>query len=399
MNPAQVYTVVNAAAKQAFGETAVTALDTSSFIALGDKVLSSAEDTDAFNRALSDVIGRTIIGVRPYRGKYKGLIKKPFDYGAILRKIYVEVGDAEENPSWEISDEGFEATYPQVMVPKIKQHLFDKMATYEYGVTIPNTLWETAFHNPMDMAMLIDAIFMSLDMKTEISLDNMSRMVRAAFISRIIEGAGVNAINLLGQYNTTFAKELKAATAIYDKEFIRWSNMIIGMFTDRLEDPSRLFNSAGYLRHTPKEYQVLTVLSNYAKASDSYLQSDTYHQELVAMPYYNVVSYWQGSGTNYSFDDVSTVNVKLDANKTAVAHPYVLAVLNDIEALGITLDKPYTVAEPAKHYQFTDYWNKVNRGYFNDMSENGVVFYMADAEPTPEQQSVVNNIVKSAAKK
>lgn len=398
MTPSQVYTIVNAAAKQVFGESAVTAIDTSSFVALGDKVLSSQDDVDAFNKALSDVIGRTIISIRPYRGKYKGMIKKPFEYGTILRKIYVEIGDAEKNESWEISNEGFTATYPQVIVPKVKQHLFDSMATYEYGVSVPNTLWETAFHSEQEMAMLIDAIFISLEMKTEISLDNMSRLVRAAYISRILESGGVRAVNLLGQYNLTFSKSLTEETALYDKEFIRWSNMIIGMFTDRLEEPGRLFNSAAYLRHTPKDYQVLTVLSNYAKASESYLQSDTYHDNLVAMPYYNVVPFWQGTGTDYSFASVSTVNVKLAADKAAVAYPYVLAVLNDIEAVGITLDKPYSIAEPANHYQYTNFWNKVNRGYFNDMSENGVVFYMKAETPSEEQQAAVKSVTQRATK-
>jgi hypothetical protein len=44
----QIYTLINEVAKQTFGESAVTVTDTSTLVALGDKVLSSDVDTDKF---------------------------------------------------------------------------------------------------------------------------------------------------------------------------------------------------------------------------------------------------------------------------------------------------------------------------------------------------------------
>mgnify|MGYP007050003483 CR=1 FL=1 len=56
----QIYTLINEVAQQTFGESAITVKDTSTLVALGDKVLSSDKDTDKFAKSLVDRIGRTI---------------------------------------------------------------------------------------------------------------------------------------------------------------------------------------------------------------------------------------------------------------------------------------------------------------------------------------------------
>lgn len=376
----QIYNIVNQAAKMVLGDTAITAVDTSSFISLGNAILNSEDNKnlDMFNKAIMDVVGKTIISNRVWRNNDKsGIIKDPFTYGAILRKYYVEVGDAKENPAYNISNTNFSATYAPIMKPTIKQYLFDKLSTFEYGVSVPDDLWKTGFHSETEMGVLIDAVFVSLDMKMELALVNLTRLTRAAYMARLINAGGVRAVNLLAEYNTATGQSLTAGKALMDKEFIRWSNMIIGMYTDRIEEPSRLFNNAGNIRHTPKSLQVLSVLSNYARASEVYLESDTYHDDLVKMPHYNKVAFWQGSGTSYAFNDVSAIKIKLD-DSTTVEATGIVAFLHDIEALGVTLDQPRTKTQYYPHEEFTNYWEKGTRGYFNDLSENAIVFYIAD---------------------
>lgn len=378
MNPVQVYLIVGAAAKQAFGETAITPIDTSSFIALGDSILSSDTSTDAFNSAINDVIGRTIIDVRIYNPDADPMVRHPFEFGAALRKIYVELGDARENNSWNIGKENYSPEFAPIMKPIIEQHLFNSMSTYEFGVTIPDDLWSTAFHNEQEMAALISGIFVAMEMRMQLSLEHLNNLVRASFIARKSLTGGIVACNLLTAYNTETNNSLTVSSAMRDKEFIRWSNMTIGMFVDRLTKPSRLFNDAKYLRHTPRDLQVLTLLSNYAKASDVYLESDTYHDELVKLPYFRTVPYWQGSGEDYSFNEVSKIEVILTANEEPTTVTGVIGLLADYEAMGTTIDKPRTPTERNSHDEYTNYYNKANRGYFNDMSENGVIFYLAE---------------------
>lgn len=391
----QVYTIVNAIMRQGFGETAVEVVDLAGFISTGNDVLSTQENKDIFTGALSDVIGRTIISIRAYNPSYEYIVRNTFDYGMALRKIYVDVGDAMENPSWEIGEESYQPDFAPVYTPEVKEYLFAKRSTYEFGVTIPDYQLETAFHNPMEMALLIDGIFVAMDNRFKASLESMISLTMAAFIARkMSEKKGMYGVNLLSIYNAATGNSLTQDQARITPDFYRYSNAQISLFCDRFERMSRIFNNAGNLRHTPEDLQVLLVLSDYAKASQSYLQSDTFHDEYVEMPYYRTVPYWQGSGENYDFSSVSAIDVQI--GNTEYKMDGIVALLYDHEALGITFDRERMATQRNGHAEYTDYWHKADRGYFNDMSENGIVFYMADTDGITESEVVSTAAVKKA---
>ena len=73
------------------------------------------------------------------------------------------------------------------------------------------------------------------------------------------------------------------------------------------------------------------------------------------------------------------VNIKLGDTVT-VNQTGVIAVAYDFEALGVTMKERRTTTERNNKDEYTNYYNKANIGYFNDMSENGIVFYLAENE-------------------
>ena len=167
----QIYALVNEVAKQTFGESAITVTDTSTLVALGDKVLSSDTSTDKFAKALVDRIGRTIFSIRRYNASGDdGLVKEPFEYGCIVQKIYVDLPEAKENNAWEIGSESYTPVFAPVIKPTIKQKLFEKMVTWEIDVTIPDFMFKTAFTSAQGVATLIDAIFVTMDSYMEVAL-------------------------------------------------------------------------------------------------------------------------------------------------------------------------------------------------------------------------------------
>lgn len=374
----QIYTILNNVAKMQYGSAAVSVVDTSTMIALGDTVLSSADDTDAFMSALTDRIGKTIFSVRKYEGVDENVVKHSFDFGLIVQKIYVDMPDTEENTSWEIGESDFTPEYAPVIKPTVKQKLFSSLNTFEVAVTIPDNILKTAFLTELAMAALIDAIFMAVENRIEVAMESMVNLTRAAFIARKIDaGNDCGSINLLEEYNTQFGATLTAKMALYTPEFQRFAASQISLWCKRMRKMSVLFNDEGFKRHTPREDLVLTVLDDFAQTAATYLQADTFHKELVEMPRYNTVPYWQGSGTSFSFSSLSSINVKLTSTKT-VAQDGVIAVAYDWQALGAMIDRKSAATERNSRAEYTNFYNKVERGMFNDMSENGIVFYIAD---------------------
>lgn len=382
-NVNQVYTIVNDVAKQAFGQEAVTVTDTSTLVALGNLVYSSENNTDVYWKTLVDRIGRTIFSIREYETRYPGVVKHPFEFGVILQKIYVDLPEARENNAWNIGNPDYVPSFAPVIKPTVKQKLFSKISTWEIDVTIPDNILKTAFVNARQMAMLIDAIFVAQDNGMKVALENCVDLTRAAFIARKITANNpCGAINLLTQYNTLTNESLTVASCLRDLQFLKYASMEISLWIGRMTRMSVLFNDEGYKRHTPEELAVLTVLDQFAKSVDFYLQADTWHETITKLPFYDTVPYWQGSGTDFSFDSTSTINVEIETvaggEKTTVKQSGILAILYDYEAMGVTIDDRRSTTERNNKDEYTDYFNKANMGYFNDMSENAIVFYIAE---------------------
>lgn len=374
----QIFNIVNDVAKQTFGEKAISVVDTSTLVALGDAVLKSDENTENFTNTLVDRIGRTVFSTRAYTtDNAEGMVREPFEYGCILQKIYVDLPDAKENNSWEIGKGNYTPTFAPVIKPTLKQKLFNKQTTWEIDVTIPDFMLRTAFTSATEMAVLIDAIFTSMENMMQIALENNKNLTRANFIaSKLHSNKPCGAINLLHLYNTLTSQTLTVDACMRDLGFLKWSTQQINLWAKRLSKMSTLFNDEGYKRFTPQSDLIVNVLQDYDSAINSYLQSDTYHNEMTKIASsYSTVPYWQGSGLNYTFEDTSKIDVKIDET-TTITETGIIAVLYDRDAMGVTITERRGTTQRNNKDEYTDYFNKATYGYFNDLSENGIVFYV-----------------------
>lgn len=378
-NVNQIYSILNDASKQTFGNSAITVIDSASFTSLGEKVLSNDAWTENFTNNLTNRISKTVYGIRNYNGVNKNMLRENFEYGAIVQKIHVEMPEAKQNNAWEIGTEGYTPTYAPVIKPQVSQKLFNKIATWEIDITIPDFMLKTAFLNETSMATFIDAIFTAMSNAMQICHDNNANLIRANFIGNILhKNKSTQAINLLHEYNTLTNASLTVANCLRDIDFLKYATMQINLWTKRMGVMSTLFNDDGNTKFTDKENLVIDVLQDFASATATFLEADTYHKELVSLPMYNEVAYWQGSGQTFAFEDTSKINVKIDKTNT-VEKSGIIAVAYDYLAMGTTINQPRTTTERNNKDEYTNYYNKANIGCFNDLGENCIVFYIAEA--------------------
>ena len=187
--------------------------------------------------------------------------------------------------------------------------------------------------------------------------------------------SGVKAVNLLKLYNETVETPLTKEAALTDPDFIRFATYQISMYSDRMSKISTLFNVEKAERFTPKDLQHVVLLSDFAKASETFLASNTYNADKVALPKHETVPYWQGSGTGYGIDDVSTIDVKTSAGNV-VKMSGIIGVIFDRDALGVSnLDRRVTTNYNPRAEFYTNFY-KFDAGFYNDLSENFVVFFV-----------------------
>ena len=376
----QIYNIVNNVAKQAWGENAVQAVDLTGVIAMGNKILSSESDKELFMNTLINRIGKVIISSRPYSGFARNIIKDEMEYGSVIQKIYIEPFEAEVNQSWNIA-KGTELSQGVVTPPEAKQYLFEVKDVYQFTVTIPDYQINTAFTNESTLSAFISAIFVSMETSITLSIDNMINMCIANFIGEKIhyqaqpEAKGVHAINLLDLYNKAYTLELTPEDAIKNQDFLRFAGQQIKIHMKRMESMSTIYNTEQLKRHTPSDYMNVYLLTDYASANATYLESDTFNRELVELPGYTEIPYWQGQGTNATFKDVSSIDITT-SNGNAVKKSYIIGFIFDREALGVFFNRRKATSFYAPRQEVTQYFEKLDMGYFNDLSENGVVFYL-----------------------
>lgn len=383
MTVEQIYDIINPITKEILGETAVVNEDLSNIVDIG-KELFDATDVDNYVKSLVNHIGRVIFVNRPYSGSAPSVLMDGWEYGSVLEKISAELPEATENESWELTDG---ASYdPNIFYkPKVSAKFFNKKVTFEIPMSFTEKQVKESFSNAGQLNGFLSMLYNAVDKSMTIKIDSLVMRTINNMIAETLhdfnangnyKDTGVRAVNLLKLYNDDKGATLTAEKSIKDPDFIRFASYIMGLYMERLSKISSLFNIGGKDRFTSRDLLHVILLSDFAKASDSFSMSSTFHNEFVALPKGEIVPYWQGSGTDYSFNSVSSINVKIASGDTVNASG-IIGVMFDRDALGVTnLDRRVTTNYNPKAEFFSN-WYKFDAGYFNDMNENFVLFYVA----------------------
>ena len=367
----QIYDIVNSVNEQTMGLTDLTVVDEQGLISLGQTVLTTNGLADTWLNSLAQRIGRTIISFREYKSKYSDMVLDSMQWGNIVQKIKVSMPEATEDESYSLV-EGQSVDMYKVANPKVTQSFFTTETPYQFFVTIKRTQLEEAFTSETSMNGFIGAIYGEVQNAIELSLESLARNCINNFI-----GEKVNAtkeINLLAMYNTETSKKLTVATCLHDKEFLAYCVSRINLYSKYMENMSTEYNDGTQTRHTPKSLQHLRVLEDFESRLETVVQYQAFRDNYVKLNNYHTTSFWQ------SIKKPSEINVRISSDGTTVNHSGILAVLYDRDALGLYKKDSWNSTTPfnsAGGYYNTYYHHK--ELYFNDLSENFVVFVIADA--------------------
>lgn len=380
MKVEQIATIVNGLASEVLGEGAPTTADDFSNIVDVGKAVFDTMPVDNYVRKLLDHIGRVVFVNRPYSGRAPSVLMESWEYGSILEKIDAGVPEAELNPTWNLVNG---QTYNQDVFngPKdVVAKFWNDKVTFQVAFSFAEEQVKSAFSDVTQLNAFFSMIYTKIDTSMTIRLD--------ALVMGTINNFSVNVyaknkgINLLAEYKKIKpTSTITAATALYDLDFIKFAAYQFKLYSRRLTNASVAFNLGGRVRHTPTDLQKIIMLDAFSDAADVYLQSDTFHNEMTKLPNAETVSFWQYSGKNYAFEDVSAINLvpaNEEGNGVATKITGVLAVIFDRDALGVNnYNRRVT-----NHYnglgEFINNWYKMDAQYFNDFNENFLLFYIAD---------------------
>lgn len=407
MEVKQIYTLINSVSGEVLGRTDIVTEDLTGIVDLGKEVFNQSA-VDNYVKSLVNHIGKVIFVNRPYAGKVPSVLMDAWEFGSVLEKISADVPEAEENDTWNLTNG---QSYDQDVFhkPTVTAKFFNSKVTFEVPVSITERQVKESFSNAAQLNGFISMIYAAVEKSMTIKADalimrTINNMIAETVLAdakafgataagdmagaNLANGSTARCVNLLKLYNDKYfpatpgtgggapnPDALTAAKAITDPDFIRFASYVMGTYADRLQSISTVFNVGGKERFTPKDMLHVVLLSDFAKAAQTYLYSDTFNRGDVLLPQAETVPFWQGSGKNYDFASTGHINVKESGGK-AVEITGVLGVMFDRDALGVcNLDRRVTTNYNAKAEFFNNYY-KFDAGYFNDTNENFVVFFI-----------------------
>ena len=381
MKVTQIKDLVNNSLKESIGTSAVLNEDLSNVVDIGKEIFSQDDNTiDNFVHKLVDRVGLTVFNNRVYQGSAPSILASSWEYGSVLEKVDAEPMDAEENDSWNLQNG--KSYDPNIFYqPKVTAKFFNSKVTFDIPLSFTQNQVKSAFNSAAELNGFMSMLMNTVTNSMTVNLDNLiMRTINNMTAQTINSKKGLTVVNLLTSYNAQSGQTLTSAKALSDKDFIRYANLVINTYKDRIAKISTLFNQGGKKRFTPADAQHLVLLSDFASASKVYLESDTIHNDNVQLSNYETVPYWQGSGTDYGFTSISSIDVAIkDGSSTKeVKANGILGVLFDTNATMVSCSNQRVTTNYNPKAEFYTNFTKYDASYLNDLNENYIVFMISD---------------------
>ena len=369
----QIYSYINTAISESTGGSAIVAEDLSNLVDVGSAVLTTASAVDAFVQKLADKIRRTDFDDKIYTApNTPNIYFDNWEYASILEVVDSDLVTAKKNEAYDLQNN---TTYSQdtFLKPSVSVKFYNKMETYEFDISYTMQAVKMAFTNAESMNSFITMLKTKVRNSIEVALQ---KCIKATMCNMIAEQivAG-NYVDLLTPYNTLMGTSLTAADALYNKDFEKWASYHISLYMDRIKEMSVLNNAGGYETFTRDEDLKVCLLSAFVRASEMYLESDTFHNTIVALPGTDVVTCWQGSGTSYDLANDAYIEVKPASDNTkTVTADCVLGCVYDRYSVGVNKKDLRTFTHFNAPGEFYNDFTKVDVGHFNNLNRNFIVF-------------------------
>lgn len=404
LTPIDVYQIVNEMAQQTLGATAIKAVDTTTFVTVGETMLRNG--TENTLNALSTVLARTIFSTRPYRSKLDILRATAMRWGAQVRKItYLYKGaEASQDYNTQLSPNqlanGNSIDMYKINAPLAVQLNFYGTKKLQKHITRFRDQLSLAFRSEDEFIRFINGVMVEFNNEVEILNEQKTRATLLNFMAGM-QDMGLTVIDLVETFNTQQGTVYSRAQifAGHMTEFMQHIASQIKIYSSRLTDMSVTYhaNLDGHddiIRHTPKARQRMIMYEPIFIEAEARVYSTIFNPSYLNVGDYEGVNFWQNP------QDPTAVNVTpniLDTttgeskNGNPVTIPFVLGLLYDEEALGIWPQFDYSSTTPFNsaggYYNMFLHW-RFNS--FNDFTENAILFVLGDGGAgTVDQTHVV----------
>lgn len=392
--------VLAAIYQQATGLTVPAPLDLSGFVSTATTALNLG--LDKIHNALWNMVGQTIIAVRPYRGRFRDMDFDTTTWGIVDRKIsylsrlpadnaawaWPVTYDATQNPP---SGDGEAVDMYTINKDKVVQTAFYGRQTFSYTRTRFQHQLETAFRGPEEFTRFMAGALTSLQNDRELWHESTrAGVVINAIAALAAENQTGRVIHLLTEYNEETGLELTGETVRQPANFpnfARWIYAKMGDIKARMARANILYTTqfrsfpAGYgvLRHTDDDALRLKMSAGLLNRIKACVLSTTYNPEMLNLDDAEPVAYWQSPNAPERVQAIPSytgdTGVEVVGSSTTVSN--IVGIMYDRDFMGSTIVRSDVYITPFNtrgHYWNDDYSDEVKTRL--DMTEKAVLLLL-----------------------
>lgn len=403
--PVDISAVINSLIAQGAGAN-LAATDLSSTITVAQ--VASLYGVERITGALSEVLGKTLIAIRPYDNySFRNIETDSQIYGMMQRKISYYSSNFQKDESWNYAGSGdgyslkdgasidmykIYKQYPLEMRYSGNK-VIEKVVTrflYQYRI---------AFQNQESFNQFVQGLAIEVNNSIQRMKESRNRAIVLNFIGGLYNtGNARSKVNLTQEFNTKFGTTYTSAQlrTTHLKEFSQYLASRIKYDADMMEKDTDLFhltpsktddsgNALQLLRHTPKSEQRLMLLAPFLYDIEKFVFPEIFHDGYLRMENYEAIPYWQSAeagkeGSVNVIPNQLKISTGMTEKGKAVTTPYIIGLLYDRPAcvssfrLEDAIPTPYNAAGA----YYNTYYHFAN-DFQNDFTENGILYYMEDA--------------------
>lgn len=390
----QISGLLNSVFGEVLGETGLISEDLSNLVSAGTVITSSTDFGDNFDnyaKAIVDKVGKTIFADRIYRAKDLGIWRDYFEYGSVLEKIRVDVGEYEDNCEWDLTKMGttgldyneniqnhIEELFKFVPA-NVQAKYFNLKTTFKTVISITRKQLKSAFDSASSMARFIGMIENRILSKMEIAKEELQRRAIGNFIGTKI-ATNSNVVDLKAAFEAAGGAVIASFdAALQNADFLRFAAKRITMDREFMTQPSKIYNDGQFYSHTPVEDSRLIVLSDLDAGLKFNLYGDTYNEEFVKLDNYKTIPFWQGTGVSMGIAARSALNITTSSGQT-VKRNGILGILFDRDGIMACNEDPEVRSQYNADGNFTNFFYCYDASFYNDFDENGIIYTWGTGE-------------------
>ncbi len=386
------YTVINELYKMATGRENLKAVDTSSFVAVGETMLRTSVESTL--KALSQWCGKTYFEMEKYRsGVFHSIIEDNERWGAITREIITLPNDAEPSQDWNTNlnenqlADGQSVDMYKINAPKVVELKFYGSEVLQSHITRFRDQLALAFSNEAEFLMFVSSYMTAYYNDIESRNEAKRRLTVLNFMAGI-SSIGTNEVDLVKAYNTEYETKLtrkQLLSADHHKDFMAFVVSRIKKDSKKMQDRTTKYHmnltDKNILRFTRPENQKLLMYTDFWVDSETQVLPEVFNDKYLKIADMELVNGWQ------EFDSPA-INIKpniIDDNgvsktaTTAVSLPYVLGMLYDRRAMGVNNQWMYSATTPfnaaAGYYNIYDHY-RFNA--WNNFTHNAILYVLGE---------------------